>query len=142
VILCDANVLIYAFRKDTDRHDEYRQWLEKTMTTEPAFGYCESVLASVIRITTHPKIFNKPGTLEEAFTFTDFIKNCHNSVLVVPGPRHWSIFRSLCHSASARGNLITDAYLAALAIESGAEWITTDRDFAGFPRLKWRHPID
>jgi len=60
---------------------------------------------------------------------------------VVPGTRHWNLFSDLCRRSHARGNLITDAYLAALAIEAGAEWITTDRDFARFPKLQWRHPL-
>ncbi|MEN8376929.1 MAG: PIN domain-containing protein, partial [Gemmatimonadota bacterium] len=59
-----------------------------------------------------------------------------------PGPRHWSIFRDLCEAVDARGNLVPDAYLAALAIENGAEWITTDRDFTRFPGLRMRHPLD
>jgi hypothetical protein len=62
-------------------------------------------------------------------------------VTLVPGERHWDIFQRLCREANAKGNLIPDAYLAALAIESGAEWITTDRDYARFPGLRWRHPL-
>jgi hypothetical protein len=59
----------------------------------------------------------------------------------VPGERHWGIFRRLCNEVGARGNLVPDAYLAALAIESGSEWVTTDRDYARFPGLRWRHPL-
>ena len=64
-----------------------------------------------------------------------------NRVEVVPGERHWAIFSRLCREAGARGNLIPDAWFAALAIESGCEWITTDRDYARFPGLRWRHPL-
>jgi hypothetical protein len=60
--------------------------------------------------------------------------------VVAPGNRHWEIFTRLCRETDAKGNLIADAYLAALAIESGSEWITTDRDYARFPGLRWRHP--
>ncbi|MFI5265845.1 MAG: PIN domain-containing protein, partial [Chloroflexota bacterium] len=60
---------------------------------------------------------------------------------LAPGPRHWDIFTSLCTRAGATGNLVPDAYLAALAIESGSEWITTDRGFARYPGLRWRHPL-
>jgi len=59
----------------------------------------------------------------------------------VPGPRHWEIFDRLCRAVDARGNLVPDAYLAALAVESGSEWITGDRDFSRFPGLRWRHPL-
>ncbi|MGE5221608.1 MAG: PIN domain-containing protein [Omnitrophica WOR_2 bacterium] len=60
---------------------------------------------------------------------------------ISPVPRHWELFRRLCETASVKGNLVPDAYLAALAIESGCEWITTDRDYNCFPGLKWRHPL-
>ena len=60
---------------------------------------------------------------------------------VAPGGRHWEIFLRTCHDAEARGNLIPDAWLAALAIEHGCEFVTTDRDYARFPALRWRHPL-
>ena len=59
---------------------------------------------------------------------------------MTPGPRHWEIFARLCRESEARGNLVPDAYLAALAIESGCEWVTTDRDFSRFPGLRWKTP--
>jgi predicted nucleic acid-binding protein len=61
-------------------------------------------------------------------------------VVIQPGERHWQIFNRLCIEADARGNLVPDAWFAALAIESGCEWITLDHDFARFPGLKWRVP--
>jgi predicted nucleic acid-binding protein len=65
-----------------------------------------------------------------------------NCVPVAPGVRHWNIFINLCESVRAKGNLVPDAYFAALAIESGCEWITTDSDYARFSGLRWRHPFD
>jgi predicted nucleic acid-binding protein len=65
-----------------------------------------------------------------------------NCVPIAPGPSHWSIIVRLCEQANVTGNLVSNAYLAAVAIESGCEWITTDRDFARFPGLRWRHPLD
>lgn len=141
MILLDANVLIYAFRQDTEYHKEYNVWLEEALRKEAVVGISELVLSSVVRITTHPKIFVKPTTLDEVFHFLDYIRSCSNVVSVVPGRAHWSIFQRLCRAVQAKGNLVTDAYLAALAIEKGAEWITSDRDFARFPDLKWRSPI-
>jgi predicted nucleic acid-binding protein len=64
-----------------------------------------------------------------------------HAVTIAPGPRHWEIFSKLCREADARGNLVADAYLAALAIEFGSEWISTDGDYARFPALKWRRPF-
>jgi predicted nucleic acid-binding protein len=78
---------------------------------------------------------------EWSLEFTDRMRNQPNCVPIAPGARHWDIFTSLCRSAGAKGNLVPDAYLAALAIESGSEWITTDRDFSRFPGLRWRHPL-
>lgn len=74
-----------------------------------------------------------PSTLDEALAFADVIRYHPNVVPIHPGPRHWEIFTRLCRDAKAAGNLVPDAYLAALAIEHGCEWITTDRDFARFP---------
>jgi len=140
LILLDANVLIYAFRQDTDSHAQYRGWLEEALAKEMAVGISEMVLSSVVRITTHPKIFVKPSTLDEVFRFVDYLRSFSSVISVLPGRAHWSIFQRLCRAAQARGNLVTDAYLAALAIEKGAELITSDRDFSRFPDLKWRSP--
>jgi toxin-antitoxin system PIN domain toxin len=141
VILLDANVLIYAFRRDTDNHPGYLGWLEEVLAKDTVVGIPDLVFASVVRITTHPKIFVKPSTLDEVFQYIHYIRSRSNVVSVVPGTTHWSIFQRLCKAVQARGNLVTDAYLAALAIEKGAEWITSDRDFSRFPGLKWRAPI-
>ena len=91
------------------------------------------VLSSVVRITTHPRIFTRPSRPEQALDFCESILHQPNATVIEPGPRHWAIFRELCVGAQAGGNLVQDAWLAALAIESGCEWITTDRDFARFP---------
>ncbi|MEO7425596.1 MAG: type II toxin-antitoxin system VapC family toxin [Fibrobacteria bacterium] len=142
MILPDANVLIYAFRRDADRHAEFSAWLESHLSDEPTFGYSELVLSAFIRIVTHPRIFSKPSSLNEACAFADALKGQPNSIRISPGDGHWDIFRKLSLAAEAKGNLIPDAYLAALAIESGCTWITCDRDFARFKGLKWRHPLD
>ena len=73
--------------------------------------------------------------------FVGRIRSGPNCGPVTPGERHWEIFVRLCEAAGAKGNLVPDAYLAALAIESGSEWISTDRDFSRFPELRWRHPL-
>lgn len=80
--------------------------------------------------------------MKHALEFVDRLREQPNTVLVAPAARHWDIFSRLCHATSAKGNLVADAYLAALAIETGSEWITTDRDYARFPGLRWRHPLE
>ncbi len=141
MILPDANVLVYAFRRDAVGHGEYRGWLESTLSQETVFGVSDIVLSAVIRIVTHPKVFGRPSTLQQAFHFAEWLLQQDAVIRLHPGQRHWAIFASLCKKADARGNLITDAYLAALAIETGGELVTTDRDFARFPGLRWRHPL-
>jgi len=90
---------------------------------------------------THPRIFNPPSDLANALAFTQIIRTQPNAVPIAPGARHWEIFRSLCEAVNVKGNLVPDAYLAALAIESGSEWITTDGDYSRFPGLKWKRPL-
>ena len=90
---------------------------------------------------THPRAFKQPSPLEAALAFVAEVRDRPNCVAVAPGERHWEIFTRLVREVGAKGNLIADAYLAALAIESGSEWITTDRDYARFPGLRWRHPL-
>jgi uncharacterized protein len=141
MILTDVNVLIYAHREDTVDHDRYRHWLEAALASPEAFGIVELVLSGFLRVTTNPKIFSAPTPLDVALTFVEAIRASPNGVRISPGVRHWSIFTQLCRETGATGNLVPDAFLAALAIESGSEWITTDRDFRQFPGLKWRHPL-
>jgi toxin-antitoxin system PIN domain toxin len=141
MILTDFNVLVYAHRADASGHAAYRQWLENLINGDQAYGVSELVLSGFIRIVTHPRVFNPPSDLGSAFAFANEIRSQPNSVVIAPGPRHWNIFIGLCEAAGIKGNLVPDAYLAALAIESGSEWITTDRDYSRFPGLKWRHPL-
>jgi len=142
MVLIDVNVLVYAHRRDTLRHLAYRRWLENCVNSDPAYGMSDVVLAAFIRIVTHPRIFKSPSKMEDALRFVSEVRGPANCVAIAPGDRHWEIFTRLCRQAGAKGNLVPDAYLAALAIESGSEWITTDRDYSRFPGLRWRHPLD
>jgi hypothetical protein len=142
VIVADVNVLVYAFREDAQRHAEYRDWLATRAGVYEPFGVSELVLSGVVRILTHPRIFLPATPIDKALAFVEAVRSQPNCVLLQPGPRHWEIFTRLCMHANAKGNLVADAYHAALAIEHGCEWITTDRDFARFKGLRWRHPLD
>jgi uncharacterized protein len=142
MILVDVNVLVYAHREDAPEHAAYRQWLEGVINGDQAYGYSDLVLSGFLRVVTHPRVFDPPSDLEAALAFAAVIRDQSNAVPIRPGARHWSIFEDLCRAARVRGNLVPDAYLAALAIESGSECITTDRDYSRFPGLKWRHPLD
>ena len=141
MIIPDVNVLVYAFREDSLRHDEYRAWLHERLRSREAFGISELVLSGAMRVLTHPRIFSPPTPVARVLEFMEALRDQPNVVLLRPGERHWEIFTDLCRSNGAKGNLVADAYHAALAIETGSEWITTDRGFAGYPGLRWRHPL-
>jgi hypothetical protein len=141
VLIPDVNILVYAFRADSPGHREYRGWLQDRVRSREAFGLSDVVLSGALRVLTHPRVFNPPTPMDRALEFVEALRSQPNVVLVAPGPRHWDIFTALCRSSNVRGNLIADAYHAALAIEHGAEWVTTDGDFARFPGLRWRHPL-
>lgn len=142
MILADVNVLVYAHREDAPRHAAYRQWLEDLVNGDQAFGVSDLVLSGFLRVVTHPRVFNPPSQLAAGLAFAQLLRGQPNAVPIAPGPRHWAIFASLCQVAGVKGNLAPDAYLAALAIETGSEWVTTDRDYSRFSGLKWRHPLD
>jgi toxin-antitoxin system PIN domain toxin len=142
LILLDVNVLVYSHREDAPEHKDYRGWLEGIARSDAAFGLTELVLSGFICVVTHPRVFSPPSKVEVALEFCEALRSQPNCVLVSPGDRHWKIFVRLCREATVKGNLVPDAYLAALAIESGSEWITTDRDYSRFPGLRWRHPLE
>jgi uncharacterized protein len=141
MILPDVNILLYAFRRDSTRHEEYRKWLEQLVNGNAAFGISPHTLASLVRIGTHPGIYVNPSGLAETVAFCNAILEAPNCTVIQPRERHWSVFTDLCRRARVKGNLVQDAWFAALAIESGCEWITTDRDYARFPELRWREPF-
>ena len=141
MLLLDVNVLVYAHREDADEHSRYRRWLEQQLNGEARVGLSELVLSGFLRVVTHPKVFAKPTPLASALAFAEELRSAGNCVIVAPGNRHWDIFRQLVLSAGCKGNHVPDAYHAALAIESGCEWVTTDRRFARFKGLPVRHPL-
>jgi toxin-antitoxin system PIN domain toxin len=141
VILPDVNILIYAFRQDSVRHDECRGWLDDVVNGAEPFGISPQTLAALIRITTNPRIYPDASSAAEGFAFSAALLNADQCMPILAGPRHWAIFEDLCRTLNATGNLVQDAWFAALAIEAGCEWITTDRDYSRFPGLRWRTPF-
>lgn len=139
MILCDVNIFVYAHREDAPGHLFYRTWLEEILAGPIDFLVCELVSSAFVRIVTHPRIFRPPSPLTSALAFADQIRQSPGAVSVMPGSRHWGLFSQLCARTTATGNLVPDAYLAALALECRAEWITADPDYAAFaPELHWR----
>ncbi|MHC0433968.1 TA system VapC family ribonuclease toxin [Streptomyces sp. O3] len=142
MILCDVNVLVYAFREDSKDHERYHAWLLRQLRGDEPVAYNGVVDSGFLRIVTHPRIYQPPSEPDTAFAFLQDIRDAPVAASLTEGPRHWSIFERLCRGAGARGNLVPDAYIAALAIESGATLYSADRGFARFPGLRWRHPLD
>ena len=141
MILPDVNILVYAHNQLAEDHPRYKAWVEGVLTGDEAFGISDLVLSGFLRIVTNPRIFTPPSSITDALAFTQRIRDRPNCLPAVPGHRHWTIFTDLCRTVRARGNIVPDAYFAALAIESGSEWITTDGGYARFPGLRWRHPF-
>lgn len=142
MILPDVNVLVYAHREDAPNHAAYRDWLTSVLGGDEAYGMADIVLSGFLRVVTQPRIFNPPSTMEQALAFVHDVRDRPNCIELRAGGRHWDIFERLSRMAGVKGNLVPDAYLAALAIESGSTWVTTDRDYSRFPGLTWRHPLD
>jgi uncharacterized protein len=134
-------VLVYAQRGGTPEHDEIGSWLQEVANGRAPFCLSTLVLSGALRVLTHPRVFANPTPLEDALAFVQALRERPNCVEIAPGPRHWSIFGELCRATDATGNEIPDAYLAALAIESGSEWITTDAGFSRFAGLRFSHPL-
>ena len=110
--------------------------------SESTYGMSDLVLSGFLRVVTNPSVFDTPMPTERALAAADALRSRPNCVSISPSDRHSEIFRRLCREAGVKGNLVPDAYLAALAIESGSEWITADRDYSRFSGLRWRHPFD
>jgi toxin-antitoxin system PIN domain toxin len=142
VILLDVNVAVAAHREDAENHAKILQWLEAELASPSGVGLSDLVLSGCLRVITHPKIFRTPTPLKEALAFVEDLRARPEIHLFAPGPDHWSIFSDLCQSVQAKGNVVPDAYHAALAMEWGCEWVTLDRGFSRFPGLRWRHPLD
>jgi toxin-antitoxin system PIN domain toxin len=140
VILPDVNILVHAFRRDSSKHEICRRWLDNVVNGDARYGMAPQILSGVIRITTHLKVFAMPSSLDEVLQFCDILLAPSHCIVIQPRDRHWDIFKRLCTEADARGNLVPDAWFAALAIEYGCEWITLDHDYARFPGLQWREP--
>ena len=134
-------MLIYAHREDSTDHVAYAGWLTGIATGLEPFALSVLALSGLIRITTNPRIFKRPSTLDEVFAYVTELVRRPNARIVAPGPDHLAIFERLCRSAGAAGKLVSDAQHAAVAIEHGCTLATTDADFDRFPGLRWRHPL-
>lgn len=134
-------MLVYAQRGGAPEHDRIGAWLQDVANASAPFGLCTLVLSGALRVLTHPRVFANPTPLQDALDFIEALRARPNCVELAPGQRHWEIFAALCQATKATGNQIPDAYFAALAIESGSDWITTDTGFSRYDGLRFSHPL-
>jgi toxin-antitoxin system PIN domain toxin len=141
MILCDANLLLYAYDSASPWHERSRRWLESSLSGQQPFGLARSTLLAFLRITTNPRAVQSPLSLAEASAIVSSWLKVPSVVVPSPGPHHWAILQEVLRAAQARGPLVSDAHLAALAIEHGAELASADRDFARFEGLRFVNPL-
>ena len=137
----DVTILVYAPREETADHSADRNWGEDTINRGGSHGVSELVPSGFLRVVTPPNVCARPTPLAVALEVVTQILSQPHAVPIRPGPRHWAIFEKLLRASDATGNLVPDAYHAALAIESGCDWITTDKGFLRFAGLRARHPL-
>jgi uncharacterized protein len=141
VKLVDANLLLYAVDESSHHHAVAKPWLEERLSGPETFAFAWAVLLAFVRLATHPRVFDAPLTLEEALDLIDSWLTQPCATVVQPTDRHSQLLRELLAPLGTAGNLTSDAHLAALAIEHGAELCSADADFTRFPRVRWVNPL-
>jgi uncharacterized protein len=141
VILVDANLLLYAEDSLSEHHEAARSWWDDCLSGTDPVCFCWPVVKAFVRIGTNPRLHQRPLTLREACDRVQswFEQPC--TLLIQPTDEHWAIFRRMLKEGNAIGNLVSDAHLAALAVEHNCVLQSTDTDFARFRSLKWNNPL-
>jgi len=141
LILVDANILLYAEDVLHPRHEKARVWWDVQLSGTGVVCLCWTVLSAFIRVGTNPRVFEHPLSLEQALARVQSWLDQPCTRVIRPTERHWTVFQQVLIDGQAVANLVSDAHLAALAIEHGCELASTDSDFARFPKLKWKNPL-
>jgi len=142
VILLDANILLYAFDAAAPEHPRMRSWLEEHLTGSEDVAIPWITFWAFVRISTNFRLSERPLDPEAAFRVVEGLIGRPQVMIVEPGPRHMQLLEQMVRDGQAAGPRVTDAALAALAIEQGATLASTDRDFSRFPDLRWINPLD
>lgn len=141
MILVDANILLYAEDKKSPFHDKARIWWDAQLSGDYPVCLTWMVILAFLRLSTNRKVFETPLTSEQATKRVQSWMAQPCVRIVDPTSKHWEILQKLIVEGQAVANLISDAHLAALAIEHGCTLYSTDTDFSRFPSLKWKNPL-
>jgi len=141
VILLDANILLYAYNRAVEHHERAKRWLEAALAGSMPVAFCWPTILAFMRIATNPRAVSRPLSIADARSIVDSWLAVPSAALVLPTERHWEILGRMLEGGQASGPLVSDAHLAALAIEHGATLITNDRDFARFAGLRVEYPL-
>lgn len=137
----DANILLYAYNADAPEHAGAAAWLEAAMAGPETVALPWLVVWAFLRLSTNPRVWPNPKTAAEAFGIVKELLALPGVVLLGPGERHMETLEALVTRSKATGPLLTDAVLAAMAMENGATLASTDRDFSRFENLRWVNPL-
>jgi uncharacterized protein len=140
-MLVDANILLYAVDENSPQHDRARRWLEDALNGTRRVGLPWMSLTAFLRIATHPRALRDPLSAEDAWTYVDDWLDAPAAWVPQAGRSHRDILGRLVRDLDLRGNLVTDAALAALCVEHGLSIVSADSDFARFRELTWINPV-
>lgn len=140
-MLVDANILLYAVDEESRFHEAALSWLESALNGPRRVGIPWPSLTAFLRIATNPRALREPLAPEEAWDFVEDWLDAPSVWVPVPGRGHREIFGRLVRDLDLRGNLVSDAVLAALCIEHGLQIVSADSDFARFTELTWLNPV-
>ncbi len=141
MILIDANLLIYAHNESFSQHRASKAWLDSILNNVERVGLPWNSLLAFLRVSTNPRMLSRPVPISVALQQVLAWLECETVWIPQPTERHIEVLGSLLAPAGLYGNLVSDAHLAAIAIEHGLTLCSTDSDFARFPGLRYRNPI-
>jgi toxin-antitoxin system PIN domain toxin len=140
VVVVDANVLLYAVNEDAPHHRLARSWLDGALAGPEPVGFAWIVLLAFLRLTTRPGLFPQPLTLDQATATLRLWLAAPAAVQLAPTPRHLDQLHTFLQAVGTAANHVSDAHLAALAVEHSARVVSFDSDFSRFPGLRWERP--
>ncbi len=141
MILVDTNILLYAEDSRSEHHQRARTWWDEQLSGSAPVCLCWPVLTAFIRIGTNPRLHRRPLTIKEAVDRVESWLDQPCVRIIHPTEQHWTILQRVLRDGNASANLVSDAHLAALAVEHNCQFFSTDADFARFPGLNWNNPL-